>query len=71
MSPKNHVDVDHYLISKKIEKEVQNMTWEEMWKGSQKKKQFNPSRSFISNFFVVKDSFKKDDIQQKQILMKI
>ncbi len=26
MSPKNHVDVDHYLISKKIEKEVQNMT---------------------------------------------
>ncbi len=30
------------------------------------KKCFNPFRSSISKKFVVKDSFKKDDIQQKE-----
>jgi hypothetical protein len=36
MSPKKHVDADHYLISKKIE-EVQNMTWKEVRKSNQQK----------------------------------
>jgi hypothetical protein len=31
------------------------------------KKHFNPSRFSISKFFVVKDSFKKNDIHQKEI----
>jgi hypothetical protein len=37
----------------------------------QTKKHFNPSRFFILNFFAMKDSFKIDDIQHKQNLMKI
>jgi len=37
MSLKEHVYVDHYLISKKIDEKVQNMTWKEVFKGNQQK----------------------------------
>jgi hypothetical protein len=37
MSLKKHVHVDHYLISKKIEEEIQNTIWKEVLKGNKQK----------------------------------
>jgi hypothetical protein len=58
------VDANHGSIAKIFQGEVNNLL-----KGKEErqpsKKRSNVSRNVISNFFVVKDPFKKDDVYQK------
>jgi len=58
---KTHVDIDHVIIEKTFEEEVNNpiIVFDEK---HQSKKMFNVSISIISIFFVVKVSFKKYDV---------
>jgi hypothetical protein len=61
------VDVDHFIIVKKIEKKIKNETIKTVETQSVKKRPNVPT-SAISTFFVVNEPFKKDDVQQKDFL---
>jgi hypothetical protein len=58
---KKHVDVEHILIAKRFEKEMNNVlkVFEER---QPSKKRVNMSRGAILNFFFMEDSFKKEDV---------
>ncbi len=60
---RKHVNLDHFNILKKFEKEVNCPLREDEKRLS--KKRTNISSNSISNSFVAKKSFKKDDVQQK------
>jgi wobble nucleotide-excising tRNase len=61
------VDVDHGSIAKIFEGEVNSLLRGKKERQPSKKRS-NVFRNVISNFFVVKDPFKKDDVYQKQFL---
>jgi hypothetical protein len=58
-----HVDANHMLIAKKFKEEVNNLL-KEKEKRQPSKKITNLSSGSISNFFHVKDFFKKQDVPQ-------
>jgi hypothetical protein len=58
------VDVDIGLVAKVFEKQVKLKRKEE----SSHQKRLNLFENSISNFFVIKDPFKRDNVQQKQFL---
>jgi len=62
-----HVNVDHFLIAKMFEEEVNNPLRGKMDKLLAKKKS-NPFGSVIVNFFVTKDPFQKDYMSPKTVL---
>jgi len=64
---KKHVDVKHYLLAKKIDKEINNLVNSELERQLAKNRQ-NVSSSEISEFFIAKVPCKKEDAQLKQIL---
>jgi hypothetical protein len=64
---KKHVDVDRSIIVKFFEEEINNETIGTVEKQLAKKRSNVPA-SAISIFFVVKEPFKKDDVQQKSFL---
>jgi len=53
------VDVDHGLIAKLFEEEMNSLLT-----GKEERQPWNLFGNFVSNFFAMKDSFKKDDVQQ-------
>jgi hypothetical protein len=61
---KKHVDVDHFIIAKKFEEEINNEIIESVEREPTKKRP-NVLASAIFVVFVVKEPFKKDDVQQK------
>jgi hypothetical protein len=63
---KKHVYVDHCMIAKKLEEKINNM-FKDVEKQPRKKRP-HVNGTIISNFFVVKNSYKKYDVQQKQFL---
>jgi hypothetical protein len=64
---RKHVDANHAIIIKRFDEEV-NSLMNEKRKGNHNKKRPNIFGRFIPKTFVVKDSFKKDDVQQKKVL---
>jgi hypothetical protein len=64
---KKHVDVEHSLLAKKFDEEMNNLVKSELERQLVKKKQ-NVSSSEISNFFIIKILYKKEDVQLKQFL---
>ncbi len=58
------MNVDHGLVAKLFEDEVNNLL-----RGKEErpplKNRSNLFGNFISNFFAIKEPFKKDDVQQK------
>jgi hypothetical protein len=57
---KKHVDVDHFIIAKKLEEEINNEIISR--KTMYKEKAKCSSKWNIFFFFVVKEPFKKDDV---------
>jgi hypothetical protein len=64
---KKHVDVKHYLLAKKIDKEINSLVKSELERQLAKNRQ-NVSSSEISEFFIAKVPCKKENAQLKQIL---
>ncbi len=56
------MDVDHGLIAKLFEEEMNSLL-----RGKEKRQPWNFFGNFVSNFFAMKDSFKKDDVQKKEL----
>jgi hypothetical protein len=54
------VNVDHGLVAKIFEEEVNNLL-----KGKEERQPLKKRSNSLSNFFVMKEPFKKDDVQQK------
>jgi hypothetical protein len=63
---KKRVDVDHFIIAKKFEEEINNEVIGRVER-QRTKKRSNVIASVIY-IFVVKEPFKKDDVQQKDFL---
>ncbi len=59
------MDVDHGLVAKIFEKEMNSLL-----RGKEERQPWNLFGNFVSNFFAMKDSFKKDDVQQQELLEK-
>ncbi len=53
------MDVDHGLIAKLFEEEMNSLLT-----GKEERQPWNLFGIFVSNFFAMKDSFKKDDVHQ-------
>jgi hypothetical protein len=67
-SLKEPMDVDHGLVATIFEKQVNNLLkGKEGKKKSSHQKRLNLFENYISNFFAMKDPFKNDHVQQKQI----
>jgi hypothetical protein len=64
---KKHVDADHFIIAKKVEKEVNNEIIRNVEKQLAKKRPNVPT-SAISAFFCYKKTFQKNDVQKKNFL---
>ncbi len=64
---KKHVNVDHSIIVKKMEEEVEILITKNVERKFVKKGP-NVFASAILFYFVVKKPFKKDDVQQKDLL---
>jgi ribosome-binding factor A len=61
---KSHLNANHSLIAKKVEEELNSLLKGNMEK-ELRKKRLNVFRTTITNVFVTKDPFKKDEVQQK------
>ncbi len=61
------MDVDHVLIVKIFEEEI-NGPIKETFEKQPTKKRPNVSNNVISKFFIIKDHFKNYDVQQKDFL---
>jgi hypothetical protein len=62
---KNQVDTNHVLVVKKFEKEVNGPT-KKTFEMQLAKKRPNVSNNAISKLFIIKNLFKKDDLQKKK-----
>jgi hypothetical protein len=65
-----HLDAKHLVIYKKIQEEINNQKRENV-EGQPTKKRAHTahiSNSSISEFFVSKEPFKKDDVEQKMFV---
>ncbi len=62
---KKHVDTNHVLIVKIFEKEV-NGPIKKTFEMQLAKKKPNVSSNAISKLFIIKNPFKKDDVQKKK-----
>ncbi len=67
ISLKQHGDVDHVIVTKRFEEEM-NSLMKEINERKLVKNKSNVFGGFISKKFVIKDSFKKDDVQHKEFL---
>lgn len=61
------MDAKHFLFTKQFDKEMNNLVRSELEMQLARKKQ-NVSSSEISNFFIIKILYKKEDVQLKQFL---
>jgi hypothetical protein len=64
ISLRQHGGVDHIIVTKRFQEEM-NSLMKEMNERKLVKKKPNVIRELISKIFVIKDSFKKDDVQHK------
>ncbi len=65
-----HLDAKHLVIYKKFQEEINNQRRENVEKQPTKKKAHRThiSNSSISKFFVAKEPFKKDVVEQKMFV---
>jgi hypothetical protein len=65
-----NLDAKHLVISKKFQKEINNQRKENVEKQPKKKRAHKAhiSNSSILEFFVSKEPFKKDDVEQKMFV---
>jgi len=61
-SPRKHNNADHAVVAKRFEDEV-NSLMNEKEERQRAKKRPNISKGFISKKFVLKDSFKNNNVQ--------
>jgi hypothetical protein len=67
ISLRQHGDVDHVIVTKRFEEEM-NSLMKEIYERKLVQNKPDVFGGFISKIFVIKDSFKKDDVQHKEFL---